>query len=139
MTLPQSLFLKLVLVAFIVFFIIDLIWLGLIAKNLYRDNLGHLLADKTNWIAALIFYVLYIIGLTYFVIYPAAQKGDIVMALMNGAFFGLIGYATYDLTNLATLNQWPLKITIIDLIWGTVLGGSISAITVWISNLWLKQ
>jgi len=121
-----TMFLKLYLVAFIVFIIIDLIWLGLIAKKIY---VGSLMAPKVNWVAAIIFYLLFIVGLVFFVIEPAVSKNAWSYALLAGMLFGLITYATYDLTNLATLKDWPITITIIDLIWGTSLGGLVSMIT----------
>ena len=122
-------FLKLYLVAFIVFIIIDLIWLGLIAKNIYAKYLESLMALKVNWVAAIIFYLLFIVGLVFFVIELAVSKDVWSYALLGGMLFCLITYATYDLTNLATLKDWPITITIIDLIWGTSLGGLVSMIT----------
>lgn len=123
---------KTYIVTFLVFFIIDLIWLGLIAKNLYKNQIGHLMSDQPNWIAAIVFYLIFIFGLTYFVIAPALDSGEWTKALINGLIFGFITYSTYDLTNLATLQNWPIKITIIDLVWGTSLGGSVSTISYWI-------
>jgi uncharacterized membrane protein len=111
------------IITFIVFMGIDLIWLGVIAKNLYSKHLGYIMRTPPNWIAAVIFYVIFIVGLMFFALYPAMDKGTVAYALFYGAFFGFITYATYDLTNLATLKDWPITITIIDLIWGTVLGG----------------
>ena len=105
----------------LVFFMVDMIWLGLIAKNIYRKYLGALLSDTVNWAAALIFYLLFIAGIFIFVIYPSIEKQSPGKALVLGAIFGLITYATYDLTNYATLKGFPLNVVIIDLIWGTVL------------------
>ncbi len=105
----------------IVFFAIDMAWLGFIAKNLYRKYLGALLSDTVNWYAAMIFYLIYIAGIFIFVINPAVEKQSVSSALVMGALFGFIAYATYDLTNYATLKGFPLKIVIIDMIWGTVL------------------
>ncbi|MBN2794634.1 MAG: DUF2177 family protein [Clostridia bacterium] len=119
-------------ITFVVFFIIDIIWLVFIAKNIYKDAIGHLMSDQPNWIAAILFYLIFIFGLVYFVIQPAVDLGTWKNALFNGMLFGLITYSTYDLTNLATLNNWPLNITIIDLIWGTSLGGMVSTITYFI-------
>jgi uncharacterized membrane protein len=113
-----------------VFFAIDMVWLGLVASNFYKSQLGHLMGD-INWVAAIIFYLVFLVGLTFFAIYPAAMKGSVVTALALGALFGFFTYATYDLTNLATLRDWPLSVTIVDMIWGTVLGGSVAALTVW--------
>ena len=114
------------LITFVVFMFVDLIWLGFVAKKLYSKYLGYIMSDKVNWSAAILFYALFIIGLLVFVINPAKSVGN---ALLLGAFFGLVTYATYDLTNLATLKNWPVFITIIDLIWGTVLSASTSTIS----------
>jgi uncharacterized membrane protein len=115
------------LLTFVVFFLIDMVWLGLVAKDFYRRYLGDMLSPKVNWPAAILFYLLFIAGLLLFVIVPA--QGHALQALWKGAFFGLIAYATYDLTNLATLNNWPLTVTLVDLVWGTVLGGAVSLIS----------
>ena len=109
-----------------VFFLIDLLWLGLIAKNIYRKYLGALMSDTVNWAAAILFYLLFIAGIFVFVIYPSVEKQSATRALLSGAFFGLISYATYDLTNYATLKGFPLNIVVIDLIWGTVLTSIVS-------------
>ena len=120
---------KMYLIALIIFVIIDGIWLGFIAKDLYRKELGHLLASNPNWTSAVIFYLLFLVGLVYFVINPGIEKESIMTVVISGALFGLLTYATYDLTNLATLKEWPLKITIIDLIWGTSLSTIVSTAT----------
>ena len=122
-------FIKLYLIALPVFLAIDLIWLGLIAKGFYKEQIGFLMKPDVNWTAAIIFYLIFISGLITFVISPAIQKGSWVHALVYGAFFGLITYATYDLTNLALTKDWPLLVTIVDLIWGSLLAGSVSVIT----------
>lgn len=122
-------FLRLFAIALPVFLVIDLTWLGLIAKNLYAKQIGHLLRPDVNWMAAVTFYVLFVAGLVFFVIAPATEKKSWLQALANGAFFGLVTYATYDLTNLAVAKGWPLGITIIDLAWGSFLAASVSAIT----------
>lgn len=119
-------------IALVVFFAIDLVWLGLIAKNLYSKYLGFIMSDKVNWLAALIFYALFIVGLLVFVIEPALQNPDYVQLALRAALFGLVTYATYDLTNLATLKDWPIQITIVDLIWGTTLSTLVSIISVFI-------
>lgn len=120
---------KIYLMALTTFFAIDMVWLGFVAKNLYAKQLGFLMKSDINWIAALLFYALYIAGLTFFVITPALQKHSWMYAVLAGAFFGLICYATYDLTNLATVKNWPIIITVIDLIWGTVLAAAVSFVT----------
>jgi uncharacterized membrane protein len=122
----MSTFLKLYVISFIVFFAIDLLWLGIIAKNLYQKQIGHLLKTDVNWIAAIIFYLVFIAGLVLFVLMPAVEKGNLWHAVLFGALFGFITYATYDLTNLATLKDWPIQVTLIDLAWGTFLGTSTS-------------
>ncbi len=124
-------FLMLYLVSVPVFFIIDMFWLGVVAKNIYQSKIGHLLGD-VNWVAAIIFYLVFLVGLTFFAIYPAVEEGKIYTAIIYGALFGFFTYATYDLTNLATLKDWPLSITIIDMIWGTVLGSAVAGLTAYI-------
>ncbi len=124
------------LITFTVFIVIDLIWLGVIGQGIYQKYLGHLLKKDVNWIAAIIFYLLFILGLLVFVVGPAYLNEDILEAFLMGGLLGLIMYATYDLTNLATLKDWPLPITIIDLIWGTFLGSLTSGVAV-ILSLWI--
>lgn len=126
---------KLYLIALVIFTVIDGLWLGFIAKNLYRKELGFLLADNPNWMAAVIFYLLFLVGLVYFVLNPAVAKEDVYFLVTSAALFGLITYATYDLTNLATVKDWPLKITIIDLIWGTFLSTTVSLVTYYVYML----
>ena len=122
-------FLIIYITSFVVFFLVDLFWLVVVANKLYKKYLGFIMKDSPNWGAAIIFYLLYIAGLVFFVIQPAIEKGSWQQALFTGLFFGFITYATYDLTNLATLKDWPFTITVIDLIWGTVLGGTVSILT----------
>ena len=122
-------FTKLYFIALPVFLVIDLIWLGFIAKDLYAKHLGYLMTTNINWISAIIFYLLFIVGIVIFVVTPAINKGSLMDALLYGALFGLITYATYDLTNLATIKSWPIFITIIDLIWGSTLSALVSVIT----------
>lgn len=122
-------FLKLYSIAVLVFFAIDMVWLGLVAKNFYSQQIGFIMKSNVNWLAAIIFYLLFVVGLVVFVISPAVDKQSWLYALTYGALFGLITYATYDLTNLATLKDWPLLVTIVDLIWGTVLAASVSVIS----------
>ncbi len=110
----------------VVFFAIDILWLGLIAKGLYNKILGHLLADQVNWTAAIVFYLIFIVGIFVFAIMPAVDKESFKHALIYGALFGFFTYATYDLTNLATMKGWPLKIVFIDIVWGIVLTASVS-------------
>lgn len=122
-------FLKLYCIALPIFFAVDMVWLGVAAKNFYTKQIGFLMKSDVNWAAAVLFYLLFIAGLVVFVVVPALEKGSWVRALLFGALFGLIAYATYDLTNLATLKDWPLLLTVVDLIWGTVLAASVSVAT----------
>lgn len=122
-------FFKLYAIALPVFLVIDSIWLVLIAKNFYSKHIGYLMAKNPNLVAALIFYLIFIGGLIFFVISPALDKKLLSHALIAGAFFGLVTYSTYDLTNLATVKDWPLIVTIIDLIWGMTLSAVVSAVT----------
>ena len=125
---------KLFLIALPVFFAIDMIWLAVVAKNFYQKQIGFLMKPDINWLAAIIFYLLFIFGLIIFVITPAMVKQSWVHALLFGALFGLVTYATYDLTNLATVKDWPLLVTVVDLVWGSVLAASVSVITYLIAN-----
>ncbi|HQK71826.1 MAG TPA: DUF2177 family protein [Bacteroidales bacterium] len=126
-------FIRLFLIALPVFFVIDMIWLVLVARNFYKEQIGFIMKPEINWVAAILFYLLFIAGLVVFVISPAVEKRTWIHALGYGALFGLVTYATYDLTNLATLKEWPLKVTIIDLIWGTLLASSVSVVTYFIA------
>ena len=127
-------FIKLYLIALPIFFAIDILWIGLVAKGFYAKHLGAFLRSDINWTAALLFYLLFIVGLVFFVITPAIEKGSWVHALLFGALFGLITYATYDLTNLATLKNWPIVVTIVDLVWGAAVAASVSTITFFIAS-----
>ena len=136
MTTKQMLVIYLITLA--VFFLIDMIWLGVVAKGFYRRHLGPMLSPKVNWAAAILFYLLFIVGLLVFVIKPALFSGEPLKALFFGALLGLISYATYDLSNLATLKDWPLVVTVVDLIWGSVLGGAVSFLSVLLGRSLLK-
>lgn len=122
-------FIKLYAIALPVFFVIDMIWLVLVANSFYKSQIGFLMKPDINWAAAIIFYLLFIVGLVLFVIAPAVEKVSWMHALLFGALFGLITYATYDLTNLATIKNWPILVTLVDLAWGTVLGALVSVVT----------
>lgn len=127
-------FFKLFGIALPVFFAIDMLWLGLIAKGFYAKQIGPLMKPDINWTAAIVFYLIFIAGLVVFVITPALLKNSWTNAVLMGAFFGFVCYATYDLTNLAVAKDWPLLVTIIDLIWGAVLAASVSVITYFIAT-----
>lgn len=107
---------------------IDFFWLAVVAKGLYQANLGYLLGP-VNWTAAILFYLIFLVGLTFFATYPAVTAGSMWYAIILGALFGFFTYATYDLTNLATIRDWPLLITLVDMAWGTFLGGAVAGVT----------
>ncbi len=127
-------FVRLYSIALPVFFVIDMMWLGKVGQKFYKAHIGSLMKTDINWVAAISFYLLFIAALVFFVIEPAVRNRSMQQALLHGAFFGFVTYATYDLTNLATLKGWPLHITIIDLLWGTVLAASVSIITLFIAR-----
>lgn len=116
------------LVTVLVFLVIDGVWLGLVARNFYRRHLGYLMAEKPNWAAAGVFYLLYAIGLTVFAVIPGTDAAAALEGLWRGALFGLVAYATYDLTNHATVRDWPAIVTGVDLAWGTILSASVAGI-----------
>lgn len=122
-------FFKLYGVAVVAFFIIDMIWLGVVARGFYQTHLGDLLKPNVNWAAAVAFYLIFLVGLVILVIGPAVEKESLAQAVLLGALFGLVTYAAYDLTNLATLEGFPVIVAVVDLIWGAVLCASISTIT----------
>lgn len=120
-------YLKLYLLTIPVFFAIDLLWLGVVAKNFYQNNLAHLLSPDVNWPAAFLFYFMYIAGIILFAVKPGLDAGSLAKAALWGALFGFFTYATYDLTNLATLRDWPIKVVVVDILWGTVLCTSVAS------------
>jgi uncharacterized membrane protein len=119
-------YLKLYFATLIAFFAVDIVWLGLVARTFYRKYLGFLMAPSPNWLAAIIFYLLYIVGILVLAVLPGLETNSLETTLLRGALFGLVAYATYDLTNLATIKNWPLVVTIVDMIWGTVLSVIVS-------------
>lgn len=125
-------FLKLFLIALPLFIALDFAWLAFIARSYYRSQIGMLLKDDVNVVAAGIFYVIYICGLVTFVLLPALEKKSWHSALLLGAFFGFIAYSTYDLTNLSVMKNWPLPVTIVDIAWGTMVAGVVSVVTYFI-------
>lgn len=114
--------------------VLDFIWLGTVAKTFYRTQIGKLLLDKPNMTAAVLFYAIYVVGIVTFVISPALEKGSLSYALTRGALFGFVAYATYDLTNLATMKGFTSKVVAVDLLWGTVLTAVVAAVTYAILN-----
>lgn len=125
-------YLKIFLFTTPIFFLIDMIWLGLIAKNFYQKYLGYLMGP-VNWVAAIIFYLIFIVGLVVLVIVPALESQSWSKLIFTALLFGLCTYATYDLTNLATVKNWPLLVTLVDLVWGMVLSLLVSTISYFIA------
>ena len=117
---------KLYFATLLAFFAIDMVWLGLVARSFYYDQLGFLLKPNTNWVAAMIFYLLFILGILVFVVLPGLKENSLKATILRAALFGLVTYATYDLTNLATVKDWPLAVTLVDLAWGTILTVAVS-------------
>ena len=119
-------YLKLYLASLAVFFAVDMVWLVFVARSFYKKYLGYIMAPTVNWVPAIIFYLLFIVGILVFVVLPGVKENSLQSTILKALLFGLITYATYDLTNLATINQWPLTVTLIDLIWGMVLSAIVS-------------
>ena len=117
------------LLTLVILLALDALWLGVIAPPFYRSQIGFLMAPSPNWGAAGLFYLLFVAGLLVFVVAPGLESGTLSRAAWRGAFFGLVAYATYDLTNLATLDRWPLLLTVVDMAWGATL----CAATAWLS------
>jgi len=111
------------------FLVIDGLWLTVISKNFYAKHLGYLMSKNPNLFAAGLFYLIYVFVMVVLVVTPGLEKGSFWSTVLSGALFGLCCYATYDLTNLATVQNWPLIVTIVDLIWGTFLSATIAAIS----------
>ena len=126
-------FFKLYAVAFIAFLIIDLIWLGVVARSFYQAQMGHLMRANVNWVAAITFYLIFVAGIVVLVVWPAIEQKSLAQAIVLGAVLGLVTYAAYDLTNLATLEGFPITVAIVDLVWGAVLCSTVSAVTYLVS------
>lgn len=129
-------YLKLYFATLIAFLAIDMIWLGLVARTFYRKYLGYLMAPSPNWLAAIIFYLLFIVGLLVFVVLPGIEADSLRTTLLRAALFGLITYATYDLTNLATIKDWPVIVTVVDIGWGIFLSTVVSYVG-FLASRWL--
>ena len=121
-------YIKLYFATLAAFFVIDIVWLALVARKFYTRHLGFLMGE-TKWAAAIIFYLLFIGGILVFVVIPGLENGSLGRTLLMGAFFGLVTYATYDLTNLATVKDWPIILTFVDITWGIVLSTSVTAVS----------
>ncbi len=123
-------FVKQYLKIFIVFLSLDFIWLFLISPTFYKAHIGHLLAEQPNLLAALFFYVIYISGLQFFSVRPSVLTSR-KHAFARGAFFGFVTYATFDLTSQAVFRDWPTLVTIVDLLWGSLLSGATTMLSSW--------
>jgi len=121
-------------ITLLIFFAIDLVWLSVVAKNFYRQHIGHLMSQDVNWSAAVLFYAVYMAGIVFFAIKPAIEAGSAARALAYGAAFGFIAYATYDLTNQATMKDWPVLVTVVDLAWGTALTAAVAFLSYQVSS-----
>jgi uncharacterized membrane protein len=131
-------YLKLYILTVPVFFAIDMIWLAYAARGFYSTNLGHLLSQQVNWPAAVTFYLIFIAGILLFAVIPALESGSLQKAVLWGALFGFFTYSTYDLTNMATLKDWPLKVAVADILWGIILCSTVAAISTLIGR-WLES
>jgi len=129
-------YLKLYLASLVVFFAVDMVWLGLVASSFYKKHLGYLMSPTVNWLAAIIFYLLFILGILVFVVLPGIKENSLQNTILRAILFGLITYATYDLTNLATIKDWPLIVTLVDLAWGMVLSTIVSVACFYVAK-WL--
>jgi len=129
-------YLKLYLATLAVFFATDMVWLAFVARSFYKKYLGYLMAPTVNWAAAIIFYLLFIVGILVFVVLPGMKENSLPNTIFRAVLFGLITYATYDLTNLATVSNWPLLVTLVDLAWGMVLSTIVSVASYFIAR-WL--
>lgn len=118
-----------------VFFAIDMLWLGVISKNFYNAQLGHLLSPKVNWVPAIIFYLLFIAGILLFAVLPGVEAGSIGKTALMAACLGLVCYATYDLSNMATIKDWPLIVTVVDMIWGVTISTTVAVVGFYIGRL----
>ena len=123
---------KLYLAALVIFLVLDMLWLLVLARNFYQQQIGQYMRPDPNLYAAGAFYLLFIAGLLYFAILPGARAP--LRAALRGAFFGLLTYATYDLTNLATMRDWPLLLTVVDLLWGSTLCALVAGATTWLGS-----
>ena len=118
----------------LVFFAIDLIWLTVMSKRFYAVQLSGLMSDKVQWLPAILFYLLFIAGLIILAVLPGIEAGSWLKACALGGLLGMIAYATYDLTNLSTLKNWPLVVTVVDIVWGTVLASVVATASYFIGN-----
>ena len=120
-------FVKLFLLTAVVFFAIDLVWIGVVASQFYGRHIGSLLAPQVRWVPAILFYLIFITGLLVFAVLPGLTAGSMIRTLAYGAFLGFLAYATFDLTCLALFKDFPTLVVVVDLCWGTCLSAIVSA------------
>jgi len=132
----MNFYIKLYALTVPIFFAVDILWLGVVAKGFYRRKLDFILSPQVNWPAAIIFYLIYIAGILFFAVRPAVRSNSWGQAALLGALFGFFTYATYDLTNLATIKNWPVAIVVVDIIWGICLCTGVAVLSFGISR-WL--
>jgi uncharacterized membrane protein len=123
-----TLFVQTYFVSLVAFLALDFAWLGWIARGFYRQQLGHLLSPEVRWIPAILFYALFVAAVVVFAVAPAIERGSFSRALLLGGFFGIVTYATYDLTNLATLKGFPTLVAAVDITWGCILTSVVAAV-----------
>lgn len=129
-------YLKLYALTTLAFFAIDLVWLGVVAQGFYQRHLGPILRPDVVWGAAVAFYLLYIAGILVFAVLPGLAAGSLGRAVLLGGFFGLVAYATFDLTGMALIQGFNWTVVAVDLVWGTVLTGTVAAAG-WYAGRWL--
>lgn len=108
--------------------VLDLVWLGLVMKDFYFGRLGHLLSPTVHWLPAVVFYLIFSFGVFYFAVNPGLAEKNFLKVIISAALLGFIAYATYDLTNMATMRDWPLSVTLVDILWGTLLSAATASI-----------
>ncbi len=131
-------YVKLYLLTVPIFFLVDLVWLGYVAKSFYHRHLSFILSPEVNWWAAITFYLIYIVGILFFAVVPALEKASLMRALVWGGLYGFFTYATYDLTNMALIKGWPLKIVIVDILWGVMLCATVAMSSYGVGRLLVK-
>lgn len=130
---------KLYIITLLIFLGIDSIWLGFVAPSFYRTHIGFIMAENPDLLAAGVFYLIFVFGMVTFVVEPGVRADTPSQSVLHGALFGLVTYATYDLTNLATLEGWPIIVTVVDMAWGTILSGLVAFISIWVGKGFLKS
>ncbi|HMP15482.1 MAG TPA: DUF2177 family protein [Gemmatales bacterium] len=134
----MSYYAKLYAFTFAAFLAIDMVWLGFVARSFYQKHLGYLMGPQINWTAAFLFYFLFVAALLVFVVEPGIKAQSLTATLWRGALFGLVTYATYDLTNHATIKDWPAIVTVTDLLWGTILSTIVASVGYY-AGRWMAQ